>query len=77
MANEVNAGGVTFPAHGLGRPFRAIRAFENSPAIYGRVTVRQNQLSPVRDERTPWGTGCAMREENENMRLCGTEPIPF
>jgi hypothetical protein len=46
MANEVNAGGVTFPAHGLGRPFRAIRAFANSPAIYGRVIVRQNQLSP-------------------------------
>jgi hypothetical protein len=43
MANEVNAGAGSFPADRRGRPFRAVRAFENSPAIYGRVTFRQNQ----------------------------------
>jgi hypothetical protein len=42
--------------------------FENSPAIYGRVIVRQHQVSPVRDERTPSSTGCAGREENDNVR---------
>jgi len=47
MANEVNAGAVSFSAHGLGRPFRLGRAFENSPAIYGRVIVRQNQSGPA------------------------------
>jgi hypothetical protein len=45
MANQVNARAVGFPARGPGRLFRPLRAFENSPAIYGRVMVGQSQGS--------------------------------
>jgi len=67
MANKVNARAVSFPARGPGRPFRPGRAFENSPAIYDRVVVRQNQSSPA-------GTKELLREPSaqggKKTRIC-------